>query len=212
MFNEHALYVGQNYSDNIYIKTKFEAEYNVMQALSNSEVKASIYRLGNISARYSDGKFQENDNKNAFLNRVVTLAKLDKIPKSFSKFKVDLSPVDYCAQTIVSLSMLESSYSKVFHIYNNNEVNFIDLVNQLKPQDKKIEEVSDDEFYSYVKNKSDIYGIINDITSNGAQYNSNIEMNNNFTIDYMKKDGLAWPEINENYIHKFFGKYLNEGE
>ena len=212
LFNEHALYVGQNYSDNIYIKTKFEAEYNVMQALSNSEVKASIYRLGNISARYSDGKFQENDNKNAFLNRVVTLAKLDKIPKSFSKFKVDLSPVDYCAQTIVSLSMLESSYSKVFHIYNNNEVNFIDLVNQLKPQDKKIEEVSDDEFYSYVKNKSDIYGIINDITSNGAQYNSNIEMNNNFTIDYMKKDGLAWPEINENYIHKFFGTYLNEGE
>ena len=108
--------------------------------------------------------------------------------------------------------MLESSYSKVFHIYNNNEVNFIDLVNQLKPQDKKIEEVSDDEFYSYVKNKSDIYGIINDITSNQAQYNSNIEMNNNFTIDYMKKDGLAWPEINENYIHKFFGKYLKEGE
>lgn len=212
LFNEHALYVGQNYSDNIYIKTKFEAEYNVMQALSNSEVKASIYRLGNISARYSDGKFQENDNKNAFLNRVVTLAKLDKIPKSFSKFKVDLSPVDYCAETIVSLSMLESSYSKVFHIYNNNSINFIDLVNELKPQDKKLEEVSDDEFYSYVKNKSDIYGIINDITSNNAQYNSNIEMNNNFTIDYMKKDGLAWPEINENYIHKFFGKYLKEGE
>ena len=211
-FDEHALYIGQNYSDNIYIKTKFEAEYNVMKALSNSEVKASIYRLGNISARYSDGKFQENDNKNAFLNRVVTLAKLDKIPKSFSKFKIDLSPVDYCAQTIVSLSMLESSYSKVFHIYNNNEVNFIDLVNELKPQNHKIEEVSDDEFYSYVKNQSDIYGIINDITSNNTQYNSNIEMTNNFTIDYMKKDGLAWPEINENYIHKFFGKYINKGE
>ena len=60
-----------------------------------------------IRDRYSDGKFQENDNKNAFLNRVVTLVKLDKIPKSFSKFKVDLSPVDYCAQTIVSLAMLE---------------------------------------------------------------------------------------------------------
>ena len=212
LFNEHALYVGQNYDDNIYIKTKFEAEYNIMQALANSKVKASVYRLGNISARYSDGKFQENDNKNAFLNRVVTLAKLDKIPKSFSKFKIDLSPVDYCAQTIVSLSMLESSYSKVFHIYNNHEINFLDLVNELKPQDKKIEEVSDDEFYKYVKNKSDIYGIINDITANSANYNSNIEMNNNFTIDYMKKDGLSWPEINENYIHKFFGKYINKGE
>ena len=53
--------------DNIYIRTKFKAEYKVWEAI-NLGMNISIYRLGNITARYSDGKFQENYDKNAFLN------------------------------------------------------------------------------------------------------------------------------------------------
>lgn len=212
IFNEHTLYVGQNYLDNIYIKTKFEAEYNILQALSNSNLKASIYRIGNICARYSDGKFQENDDKNAFLNRIVTLSKLNKIAQSFSEFEIDLSPVDTCASIISSLAMLKSSYSKVFHIYNNNSLKLIDLINTLKPDNQKVTVVSNEEFYCYIKNKSDILGIINDITSRASSYNSNIIMNNNFTVNYMKKSNLIWPTINQNYINKFFKKYINKGD
>ena len=208
VFNEHSLYVGQNYSDNIYIRTKFEAEYNILEAANNSDIKATVYRLGNISARYEDGKFQENDTKNAFLNRVITLSKLDEIPKSFSNFEIDLSPVDYCAKIIVALSMLESSYSKVFNIYNNKSIKLIDLINDFKPDDKKILEVSDNDFYKYIRNKEDILGIINDLTSNSSKYNSNIIMNNDFTINYMKQDNLNWPEINQDYLNKFFKNYL----
>lgn len=208
VFNEHSLYVGQNYSDNIYIRTKFESEYNILEAANNSDIKATVYRLGNISARYEDGKFQENDTKNAFLNRVITLSKLDEIPKSFSNFEIDLSPVDYCAKIIVALSMLESSYSKVFNIYNNKSIKLIDLINDFKPDDKKILEVSDNDFYKYIRNKEDILGIINDLTSNSSKYNSNIIMNNDFTINYMKQDNLNWPEINQDYLNKFFKNYL----
>lgn len=212
IFDEHSLYVGQNYLDNIYIRTKFEAEYNILQALLNSDLKASVYRIGNICARYSDGKFQENDDKNAFLNRVVTLAKLDKIAKSFSNLEIDLSPVDTCSSIISSLAMLKSSYSKVFHIYHNHSLKLIDLINQLKPANRKVTVVSDEEFYCYIKNKSNILGIINDLTSKSSSYNSNIIMNNNFTINYMKKANLAWPMIDQNYINKFFKKYINEGD
>lgn len=212
VFDEHCLYVGQNYSDNIYIKTKFEAEYNIWEALQNSNLKASVYRLGNISARYSDGKFQENDDKNAFLNRVLTVAKLDKIAKSFSNLKIDLSPVDYCAKIIVRLCVLSSSYSKVFHIYHNKSLKFIDLINKIKPKHETISEVSDDEFYKYIKNKGDILGIINDLTSNSSTYNSNIEMKNKFTINYMKNVDLSWPEINTKYINNFFTKFLTKGD
>ena len=212
VFDEHCLYVGQNYSDNIYIKTKFEAEYNIWETLQNSNLKASVYRLGNISARYSDGKFQENDDKNAFLNRVLTVAKLDKIAKSFSNLKIDLSPVDYCAKIIVRLCVLSSSYSKVFHIYHNKSLKFIDLINKIKPKNETISEVSDDEFYKYIKNKGDILGIINDLTSNSSTYNSNIEMKNKFTINYMKNVDLSWPEINTKYINNFFTKFLTKGD
>lgn len=207
-FDEHCLYVGQSYEENVYIKTKFTAEYNIWEALENSNLKASIYRLGNISARYSDGKFQENNEKNAFLNRVITIAKLDKLAKSFSDYKIDLSPVDYCANIISKLVFLNSSYSKVFHIYNNQSLKFADLINQLKPNDKKLEVISDEEFYKYIKDKEDILGIINDLTSHGSNYSSNIEMQNNFTINYMHNLNLMWPEINKDYIDKFFTKFL----
>ena len=212
LFDEHCLYIGQNYSDNIYIKTKFEAEYNIWEALSNSNLKASIYRIGNITARYSDGKFQENDNKNAFLNRSITLSKLDKIATSFANFKIDLSPVDYCANIITNLCILQSSYSKVFHIYHDKFIRFIDLINMIRPNKKPLLEISDSEFYDYIKNKEDILGIINDLTSNSSKYTSNIELENKFTIDYMKKDNLSWPNIDEIYINKFFEKFLEKGD
>ena len=177
----------------------------------HSDLKASIYRLGNICARYSDAKFQENDDKNAFLNRVITLSKLDKLANSFSNFKIDLSPVDTCADIISSLILLNSSYQKVFYIYNNQEIKLVDLINQLKPENQKIKVVSDERFYEYIKNKSDILGIINDLTSKSS-YNSNIIMKNDFTINYMKNSHLSWPTIDKNYINKFFKKYINKGD
>ncbi len=206
-FDEHTLYIGQNYEENIYIKTKFTAEYKIWEAI-NSGMKISVYRLGNITARYSDGVFQENDDKNAFLNRVITLSKLNKLPESFSNFKVDLSPVDICASIITSSIYYKSSYSKVFHIYNNKQIPIIELIKTIKKANKEISIVSDEDFYKYIKNKSDILGIINDLTSNISKYNSNIAIKNNFTINYMKNFNLAWPKIDENYLTNFFEKYI----
>ena len=213
IFDEHALYIGQNYDENIYIKTKFEAEHNIYEAMKNTNFKACIYRLGNICARYSDGQFQENDKKNAFLSRIITLAKLDKISKSFANIKIDLSPVDICADIVANLVTLESSYSKVFHIYNNQDIELIDLIKKLRDKEKKsIELVSDEEFYKYIKNRKNILGIINDITSNVLKYNSNIIMNNDFTIKYMKNLDLEWPQIDKRYLNKFFKRYIDKGE
>lgn len=210
-FDEHCLYLGQNYEDNIYIKTKFKAEYKIWEAI-NLGMNISVYRLGNITARYSDGKFQENDNKNAFLNRIITVSKLNKIPKSLSKVKIDLSPVDICASIIVSSIFYKSSYSKVFHIYNNKQLKFIDLINSIRTSNKEISIVSEEEFYKYIKSKTDILGIINDLTSNFSKFNSNIEMNNEFTIKYIENINLAWPKIDTNYLGNFLNRYINKGD
>ena len=207
IFDEHALYVGQNYEDNIYIETKFKAEYKIWEAI-NTGMKISVYRLGNITARYSDGQFQENDTKNAFLNRTITLSKLNKLPQSISNFEIDLSPVDTCSSIIASSIYYKSSYSKVFHIYNNHQLKFVDLLKTIKKSNKEIAIVSDEEFYKYIKNKKDLLGIINDLTSHSSKYNSNIDLKNDFTINYMKNLGLSWPIINANYINSFFEKYI----
>ena len=51
-------------------------------------------------------------------------------------------------------------------------------------------------------------GIINDLTSNSSSYNSNIIMDNTFTINYMKNLNLKWPDITEEYLSKYFEKYV----
>lgn len=63
-FAENNLYVGQQL-DNLYIKSKFEAEKNILSEIPNG-LNAQILRLGNITNRYSDGKFQINATENAF--------------------------------------------------------------------------------------------------------------------------------------------------
>ena len=78
----------------------------------------------------------------------------------------------------------------------------------IKKSNKEFIIVSDEEFYKYIKNKSDILGIINDLTNHSSKYNSNINMNNDFTINYMKNLNLYWPKIDVNYLDKFLKNYL----
>lgn len=213
-FDEHCLYVGQNYTDNIYIKSKFEAEQHIYSAMKNGLV-ASIYRLGNITARISDGKFQENDTQNAFLNRIVAFSKLQKIPKTFANMSIDLSSVDECSNIITTLCQYESSYGKVFHIFNNHRISVSGILEYLDSLGKHIEIVSSEDFNDFVSKipmKDAILGIINDITSNLSKAPENVELKCDFTLSYMQKYGLSWSVPNLNYLNKFLGKYVNGDE
>ena len=100
---------------------------------------------------------------------------------------------------------------RLYKYFKAKKIKLVDLINQLKPENQKIKVVSDEKFYEYIKNKSDILGIINDLTSKSS-YNSNIIMKNDFTINYMKNSHLSWPTIDKNYINKFFKKYINKGD
>lgn len=211
-FDEHCLYIGQHYEDNIYIKTKFEAECNVWEAMKNG-LDACVYRLGNITARYSDGKFQENDNQNAFLNRIVAFTKLGKIPESFANLSIDLSPVDICSKIIINILGYKCSYGKVFHICNNHVITVRDLLTYIDKIGKHIDIISDSDFnnFIYSLNKTDdALGIINDITSNISNTNTNIVLKSDFTNKYLKEIGEKWPIIDLSYIERFLRKYIKE--
>lgn len=211
-FDEHCLYIGQNYEDNIYIKTKFEAEYNIWLAINNGLV-ASIYRLGNITARYTDGVFQENDTQNAFLNRIIAFIKIQKIPQSLIEQYFDFSPVDICSNIISTLVLYKSSYNKVFHIFNNNKVKLKDVIDYLNNINHKIDIINDYDFNSELKNikeKEDLLGIINDITNNNL-FENTITVDCKFTIEYLKHYSLNWPKITKEYLDKYLQKYINGG-
>ena len=85
-FSEKDLYRNQNLN-NAYIKTKFEAEKLILEEIANKKLKATIFRMGNISNRYLDAKFQINAQENAFINRIKSVLSLGVLQKGFIKHR-----------------------------------------------------------------------------------------------------------------------------
>lgn len=203
-FNEHTLYIGQPYKKNIYVKTKFEAEYALLKEMSKG-LEVTIFRLGNITSRYSDGKFQENDYQNAFLNRILSFIKIGKVTEEMLKYKFDMSPVDICSNFITTILQYQSSYGKVFHIENSNKITLGDIIKALNIKD--IEIITQEEFIKTIKNSKELMGIINDVTGK-AVLNKNININSDFTQNYLNKLNLHWCKTENSYIKKYVSKYL----
>ena len=74
-FTEDKLYIGQKYKDNVYAHSKYLAEREVIKAIREMRINASIYRLPNLTWRMKDGKFQKNYEENDLyiLTKVITL-------------------------------------------------------------------------------------------------------------------------------------------
>lgn len=198
-FTEKTLFIGQPYQKNIYVKTKFEAEYNIWKEKDNG-LDFIIYRLGNITSRYKDGKFQENDYQNAFLNRILNFIKLGITTEEILNYEFDMSPVDICSNFITQIMQYSTSYNKVFHIVNDKKVTLKTVLEKLRIEDFKV--VTKQELMQHIKNSKNKLGIVNDITSKSLLI-KNIEINSNFTKEYLSKLGLRWEDINEEYIKKY---------
>lgn len=204
-FNEHSLYIGQDYKKNIYVKTKFEAEYNLYKEMENG-LEVAIYRLGNITARLKDGKFQENDYQNAFLNRILSLIKLGKTTHELLEFKFDMSPVDQCSNFIINIMQYENSYNRVFHIINNNQITLKEVLNYIDLEN--IEVVTNQELKQIMKTEKDKLGLINDITNN-TLVSKVIKINSDESINYLNELNLKWNQIDKKYLRKTIAKYLD---
>ena len=48
-FTEKDFWIGQNYNENVYVESKFEAEYLVLKNILKNNLYAKIYRIGKNS-------------------------------------------------------------------------------------------------------------------------------------------------------------------
>ncbi|MEG1363921.1 MAG: SDR family oxidoreductase, partial [Clostridia bacterium] len=85
IYDESNFYISQNL-DNVYAYTKFMSEKIVYDAIVKDKLNAKIMRMGNLTGRYSDGKFQPNVEDNAFANRLKTIIELGVIPQNILDF------------------------------------------------------------------------------------------------------------------------------
>lgn len=195
VLDETTLYDNQKL-DNIYIKTKFEAEQEIAEAI-NKGVNATIFRLGNIMWR-DDGKFQINDNENSFVIKLKTIMKYKVVPKEILNYMIDLSPVDLCAKAIV-LILSDNQYT-MYHIENNNKISIKDLIGILKELNISVEVVDKDEFKNKIINLSDSNEELVALLEN---YENNVRINSDKTIKLLKIHNFNWNNIDKDYIKKY---------
>jgi len=178
---------------------------------------AAVIRVGNLSNRYSDAKFQKNYHENAILTRLKAFVDLKLYPKPLQCFSLEFSPVDCTARAILAIGQhFDKAYS-VFHAYNPKSIRFAGFVRALAVVGEKMRPVSMERFVEAVQattkspETAHIHkAFIHDFGADGSlSYKSSITLKSDFTTWYLSKVNFDWPEIDVNYLVRFI-QYFND--
>lgn len=208
-FSENDLYIGQNYMENPYVKSKFEAE-KIIKEYIGLGLEVGILRVGNLTGRYEDGYFQKNIAQNSFYNIIKSVISLGAVSSNILNESFDFTPVDYCSKAVVKIMSRKNSIGRTFHLYNHNRMKVSELIELFSRMGIEIEVLDNVEFEKLIKNtlanklhKEKMYGIINDIDQNNQlKFNTSVFLDSKYTIDYLNRIGFEWPKINIEYIEK----------
>ncbi len=208
-FGEKNLYIKQSL-ENVYVRSKFEAEKLILNEIANFRLKGMVLRVGNITNRYSDGKFQENSDDNAFLNRLKAFMALGIVPDSMMQNYAEFTPVDKLAEAIVTSMKYYTRPYSVLHLYNSKHLYINDLYNILSKLNISVKIVDEETFkkklkkWLYDNSKSDKVSVfLNDLDNNNKLvYKTNLITTNKFTLRFLELADFSWPEIDINYIRK----------
>lgn len=210
-FNETNFYIGQSL-ENVYVRSKFEAEKIIFENMFHNNLRALILRIGNITNRSTDGKFQPNASENAFLNRLKAFLELKCVPNYLKNIYIEFSPVDKVAEAIYKAICYSNKFN-VFHIYNPNHIYMEDLV-QLLPENKLTfveDEVFDKKLHNFMKKVSDTTSVsylINDLNKDQhINYDNYIKIKNDFTTYFLNKSNFRWNKIDKDYIEKLLKNF-----
>ena len=99
---DRELYVGQQFHED-YSLSKFLAERVLLERMASQGLDGQIVRIGNLTARQSDGRFQRHPECNAFAMALQVMAEQKTIPQSAMEMTVDISPVDVVAKELAEL-------------------------------------------------------------------------------------------------------------
>ncbi len=199
-FTESQLYIGQIYKDNVYAHSKYIAEKELVKAIRNGKVNASIYRVANLTWRASDGKFQSNYLNNDLYIMTSVMKNLRKIPAELAEENLALTPVDDCARAIVSL--MRNEKNAVYHLYSDNSPNLLEYMSAIVD----FSAVSLSDFCDILRQQTDSFSMfaiayINGIVDGGNE--SVVLLKKTTTVDALKELAFKWQELGDKYYKNF---------
>ena len=205
IFTEKEFYIGQQF-ENVYVRTKFEAEQKILDSILDG-VDSYILRVGNLMPRISDGKFQENINENAYMNRLKALMEIGSIPENLLNGYLEFSPIDSTSKAICHTMKYTNSTNRIYHLFNHNHVDVKKLLKYISNFGINILVIKNEKFKQKIKEfmkKSDsdvINMLINDFDKDlNLHYDNNIKVDSKHSIKLLELYGFEWPKIDEKYI------------
>ncbi len=213
-FGETDLYVGQKL-DSVYGLSKFEAERRVLDAVLDG-LDATIMRVGNLTNRASDLRFQPNYETNAFLKRMKVLLELGHLPDYMMEGFLEFSPIDQTAQAIVTLAQ-HSQGQTVFHPNTNRLLKFARLVEIGKAMGIPMEVVRGEDFALVIQEiarnpkTQHIYEALqNELDASGNFImTGDVFTRNDYTNRFLESLGFQWDPIDWDYMSRYI-TYFNE--
>lgn len=208
-FYESSLYIEQPL-DNVYARSKFEAEKEVLDAMSEG-LQANIMRMGNLTNRFSDGVFQKNHESNAFLQRIKSVLELGMVSDYLLDLYTEFTPIDEAASAVMTIARHFSNKQTVFHI-NSIKVVYMDKLHAMFNElGFALQIVGGAEFTEALRQTAKQSGMehifetfINDMDEDEKlNYDSNIRIENGFTVHYLKMLGFEWSDIDIAYLRKY---------
>lgn len=219
-FSENDLYIGQHYTKNVYVNSKYDAEKIIFSYMEQG-LTAEILRVGILSGRYLDGFFQKNISENAFYGRIKSLVDLHCVSKEMLDQKIEFTPVDLCAKSIVLLASSKKAENKVYHLYNHNLYTINEVLDVLKKFEVNIDVVSESDFENKILNVSkdenankSLKAIINDISIGRSglalDYGFTVNLKSDYTQNFLSKFNFNWPKNDFIYLVKLIAymKYV----
>lgn len=195
-FSEDVLDIGQHYWNNVYIHSKYCAEEAVLLARKQG-LKANIYRIGNLTWRTTDGKFQKNSENNGFLHRIRAMIKMGVYQDNMDKFPMDFTAVDECAKAFVNLAFLQNT-NEIYHLYNHKFLSAKEFLTELGVNYRYVSTAEMIELALANTDDRDIHVYMFYMIISGRS--SNVEMHNSFTLARLAETGFEWSVPDKKYL------------
>lgn len=215
-FSEKDLYIGQPLN-NVYIRSKFEAEREVYNAVLNG-LKANVIRVGNLTNRASDKKFQPNYKSNAFLKRVKAVFELGYLPEYLRDLYCEFSPVDDTADAIMRIVRNFNLGQIVFMVSNHKEIQISRILEIVNDMGIHLRFLNEEQFANELKNtqltdKGYVYeALVNDMDEDGKLvYDTNIRIVRDTTAAYLRKLDFEWTDIDAEYLKAYIEYFRKLG-
>jgi amino acid adenylation domain-containing protein/thioester reductase-like protein len=212
LFTERDFYIGQNYKGNIYVRSKFEGENRVLRAIREDKLRAVIFRMGNLTGRHLDGKFQPNMAESAFYAALKQVAISGTVSDNILSEELEFSPVDNSARAISLLLRNPNSEGRIYHLINPKTIAMKKLISELaalgifiRPQSSAKGAGKDDIPQALTG------GSVYLMPRGDLAYGAPIQITSDHTVDALEKLGFLWPEIDHSYLDRML-EYMRKNQ